>query len=58
MTKLRRITMRHEQLIQQIAREEGREPRNVVDLLLDRGLAARSLGDWPTIPREHQHRAK
>ena len=58
MTKLRRITARHDELIQQIAREEGREPRNVVDLLIDRGLAARALGSWPTPVRQRHQNSK
>ena len=49
---LRRIDARHWSIISQIANEEGREVRNVLDLVLDRGLAARAEGRWPPpIPR-------
>ena len=49
---LRRIGARHWSIITKIADEEGREARNVLDLVLDRGLAARAEGRWPTpIPR-------
>ena len=49
---LRRIGARHWSIISRIANEEGRDPRNVLDLVLDRGLAARAEGRWPTpIPR-------
>ena len=49
---LRRIGERHWSMITQIANEEGRPARNVLDLVLDRGLAARAEGRWPTpIPR-------
>lgn len=47
-TVLRRIGHRHWSAITEIARQEGREPRNVLDLVIDRGLAARTLGNWPT----------
>jgi hypothetical protein len=45
---MRRIAGRHWNLITRIASEEGREARNVLDLVLDRGLAARVEGRWPT----------
>ena len=45
---LRRIGERHWSMITQIANEEGRPARNVLDLILDRGLAARAEGRWPT----------
>lgn len=45
---LRRIDTRHWSIISRIAHEEGRDLRNVLDLVLDRGLAARAAGQWPT----------
>lgn len=45
---MRRIAGRHWNLITRIASEEGRDARNVLDLVLDRGLAARAAGQWPT----------
>jgi hypothetical protein len=52
---LRRIHPRQWTVIQDIARTEGRDPKNVLDLLIDRGLAARSLGNWPTPVREQSN---
>ena len=49
---LRRIVPRQWETIQSIARTEGRDPKNVLDLVIDRGLAARSLGQWPTPVRQ------
>jgi hypothetical protein len=51
-TVLRRIGERHWSAITEIAALEGREPRNVLELVIDRGLAARALGDWPTPLKE------
>ena len=53
-TTLRRIHPRQWTIIQEIARNEQRDPKNVLDLLIDRGLASRSMGNWPTPVREHR----
>jgi hypothetical protein len=55
---LRRIGERHWSMITKIAHEEGREPRNVLDLVLDRGLAARAAGQWPTPIQRPQTESK
>ena len=55
---LRRIDERHWSLITQIANEEGRPARNVLDLVLDRGLAARAAGQWPTPIQRPQTESK
>jgi hypothetical protein len=34
--------------IEEIARKEGREPRNVLDNVIRAGLTARAMGVWPT----------
>ncbi len=47
-TVVRRIDERRWSAIKEIALQEGREPRNVLDLILDRGLSARARGHWPT----------
>lgn len=58
MSRTQRLDSRHLSAIQEIARQEGRTPRNVLDLLLDRGLAARALGQWPTQLRQHHESNK
>ena len=55
---LRRIGERHWSMITQIANEEGRPARNVLDLVLDRGLAARAAGHWPTPIPPHRTESK
>jgi hypothetical protein len=59
MSRTQRLDARHLTAIQEIAHQEGRTPRNVLDLLLDRGLASRALGNWPTpITRQHHQNNK
>ncbi len=53
-TILRRIGERQWSVIIDIARQEGREPKNVLDLVIDRGLAARAQGNWPTSVTHHR----
>ena len=55
---MRRIAGRHWSIITKIADEEGREARNVLDLVLDRGLAARAEGRWPTPVQRPQSESK
>lgn len=50
-TILRRIGERQWSVISDIARQEGREPKNVLDLVIDRGLAARAQ---PTLVTYHR----
>ena len=49
MSVTRRIDDRQWSAIEQISKVEGRPPANVLSLLIDRGLAARALGQWPTL---------
>ena len=54
----RRIDDRQWSAIEQISKAEGRPPGNVLTLLIDRGLAARALGSWPTPVRQHHQNSK
>jgi hypothetical protein len=56
MTVVKRITARQRSAIEEIARREARDPKNVLDLIIDRGLYAHSQGNWPTSVQQQQHR--
>ena len=54
----RRIDQRRWDAIADIARKEGRDPRNALDLIIDAGLAARAIGNWPTMVAPPRNRGQ